>query len=127
MLCRLVIICWSVFFLQGCILFTPELDTLKEIGRSQKEINSYLTKQKKRFLILVRDVKKERLIKGMLKAKFLRRYGEPVLSKKNSDSLEQEIMLYRHPTKYFDSEKVYVHFDKEGRLIHWEYLSSFEE
>lgn len=127
MLFKLVIICWSVFYLQGCILFSPELDTLKEVNQSQKEINSYLTRQSKRFLVLVRDVKKERLIRGMPKANFIRRYGEPILSKKQPDSLEQEIMLYRHPTKYFGSEKVYVYFDKDGRLVYWEYLAGFKE
>ena len=118
----LIIIFFSVLYLQGCILFSPELKTLKEVGESQKKIDLYLVRQNELFEKLVDDLKKEQLAAGTLKSEFIDVYGEPVLAERSPDSSSGEIMLYRHPTEYFNSDKVYVHFDQEGRLIHWEYI-----
>ncbi len=63
----------------------------------------------------------KRLKQGIAKGKFIRTYGEPVLSKKTVEPLGEERLLYRHPTEYFQSDKVYVYFDEGGRLTRWEY------
>lgn len=107
-------------FLSGCAR-TAGLLTLKRVGASQQEIERYLERQEKLFKRLAEDVKNKKLKPGTSKQKVINVYGEPVLSKCNKTSLETAF-LYRHPTKYFNSDKVYLYFDKDSKLSSWKYI-----
>ena len=80
----------------------------------------YLDRQTKLFSVLLNDLKHEKLRVGMTKIKFIKTYGEPIFSRKFEDGTNEELLFYRHPTKYFDSQKVYLFFDNSGKLIRWE-------
>ena len=111
----------GLFCLSGCCFLPPGLKTLKSVGRSQDEIKVYLARQSKLFNKLLGDLNNNKLRQGVTKDQFIRIYGEPILSKRAVEFLGEEILLYRHPTKYFQSDRVYVYFDKEEKLIRWEY------
>ena len=68
------------------------------------------------------DLKNNRLAKGMLTKQILATYGEPILSKEVSDKdSAKEVFLYRHPTEFFSSDRIYLYFDNDKRLLFWEF------
>jgi len=110
-----------VFILEGCAVLSPELKTLKSVGDSQKEIAKYISRQEKFFLKLLAHYQRGRLRVGTAQNKILSAYGEPIAVYRWGDSLNKEYYLYRHPTDYFTSDKIYLYFDEMNKLLHWEY------
>jgi len=110
-----------VFILGGCVVLSDELQALKDLGKSQAQIDSYLKRKNRRFLKLLKHYKKGVLRIGISKSRIISVYGEPVLTKSLDDSLVKEVFLYRHPTDYFKSDKIYLYFDKLDKLVRWEY------
>ena len=107
--------------IQGCVLLSEEVATLKEVGKSQDQIARYLDRQEKLFAKLLDDLKNERLVVGTSKSTITSLYGESILSKEAKKPPPGKILLFRHPTKYFDSDKVYLRFDEADELIGWKY------
>lgn len=119
----------SIYFifivLSGCgyLKYANELLALKSVGDSQLRIEKYLGKQEKLFCVLIEDIKSEKLRKGIFKREVLKLYGEPVLSETiTGESVVKEVFLYRHPTDYFTSDRVYLYFDSSATLLYWEYI-----
>lgn len=110
-----------VAVLGGCVVLSDELQTLKDVGKSQVQINVYVRKQNRRFLKLLKYYKKGRLKIGISKAWIISAYGQPILVKSLDDNLAKEVFLYRHPTNYFKSDKIYLYFDKSDKLVRWKY------
>ena len=111
-------LCFLVF-ISGCSVFShyQELITLKRVGDSQGEIDRYLKKQEKLFYKLSNDIKNNNLKEGAKKQRILAVYGDPILSKTLEDSpLQSEVLLYRHPTNYFSSQRIYLYFNPKGKL-----------
>jgi len=118
----LILSCLIVFFASGCAIFTKTegILTLKRYSDGQVQIQRYVDRQEKFFDKLVEDLKNDKLQPGISKRKFMRSYGVPILSRAGGDPGE-EVLLYRYPTKYFNSDRVYAYFDQSGKLIRWEY------
>ena len=116
-----LIACLILFGLQGCIFLNKEIMVLKRAGDSQKQISSYIKKQAKLFGKLVDDLNEDRLKPGVSKRSIINLYGDPVLVTKKPAPLYGEVLLYRHPTEFFNSDKVYMYFDGDWILIGWEY------
>ena len=53
-------------------------------------------------------------------ASFVRSFGEPLLKKDLSDGTQR--WLYRHAIYRLSKDKVYVYFDRDGKMIKWERL-----
>ena len=98
-----------------------KLSTLKTVANSQKEIGDYLAQQAVLFEKLVSDIKDEKLSLGSSLDELIGTYGEPIISKKGFPDAAGLVLLYRAPRRYFDSDKVYLHFDGKKELIFWEY------
>ncbi len=107
-----------IVFLTGCAK-TQGLMTLKRLGKNQDQIEKYLQKQEAFFDKLVTDVKAEKIKVGISKRKFIIAYGDPILGRSHEQSGEE--LLYRHPTNYFSSDKVYVYFDEAKKLTSFKY------
>lgn len=119
----------SIYFifivLSGCgyLKYANELLALKSVGDSQLRIEKYLNKQEESFGVLIEDIKSEKFKKGISKREVLKLYGEPVLSEVITDeSVVKEVFLYRHPTNYFTSDRVYLYFDSAETLLYREYI-----
>ena len=114
----------SIILLGGCFYITKreQIAALKEIGASQRQGREYIKRQSGLFDKLLDDVKNNRLRKGMSKERVLAEYGEPVFCQEAAEgSGFKETCLYRHPTVYFDTDKVYLDFDSENNLCDWEF------
>lgn len=117
----LLISCLILLTIPGCFFLPESLKTLKSVGDSQKEIEAYLAQQAELFDKLLFDLNNDVLGPGISKRKFIRIYGEPILSKEVTEPLKGVRLLYRHPTEYFQSDRVYFYFDQEEKLVRWEY------
>ncbi len=117
----LIISCLVIFCLAGCLFLPQSIKTLKQVGESQEEIETYLRRQAKLFDKLLVDLKREALKPGIPKNTIIAIYGEPILTKEVTEPLFSQTLLYRHPTEYFQSDRIYLYFNQKGKLIRWEY------
>jgi len=117
----IIISCLILFFVSGCFFLPESLKTLKSVGDSQDEIEVYLTKQIELFNKLLIDLENEDLKLGISKINLIYIYGEPILSKNVIEPPGGVKLLYRHPTEYFQSDRVYLYFDQKDNLVRWEY------
>ncbi|MFH1355443.1 MAG: hypothetical protein ABIH19_04780 [Candidatus Omnitrophota bacterium] len=110
-----------IIFLTGCAVspLDQRISLLKRLAANQKEIEQDLKKQEKLFYKLVADIKNQRLGMGDSKEEILLEYGEPVFCKILQEK-DRESCLYRHPSKYFLTDKVHLYFDHAGNLYSWE-------
>ncbi len=117
---------FSVIFLVlicGCstVQHMDELLTLKRVADSQKQIEIYLQKQEQGFSRLYEDINTGKLKPGKLERAIISEYSDPVLIKKPEGQTDiKEILLYRHPTEYFSSDRIYLYIDNKGKLSYWE-------
>lgn len=113
-----------VILLCGCAKITHlnELLTLKRASDNRAQIESYLAKQERGFNTLSDDIKNNRLKQGQLKRYIIANYSDPVLTKEPGPENPgiKDILLYRHPTNYFNSDRIYLYFDNANRLVSWE-------
>jgi hypothetical protein len=111
-----------ILTLSGCAVINnlDGISALKELGNNQREKEIYIEKQEKSFNKLKEDVKNNQLRKGMPQGTVLSIYGKPVLCKTISNKERSgEVFLYRHPTDYFSSDKIYLYFDQNKLLDSW--------
>ena len=107
----------------GCAVaqYADEIHTLQAIDASQRDISKFIERQEKLFHLLLEDVKDGRLKSGLTKKYVINTYGNPVLSREiNGGLARKEELLYRRPTQYFSSDKIYLYFDSSGKLMRWE-------
>lgn len=112
-----------ILLMCGCATIThmDELLALKRVSDNQIQIEIYLKKQEQGFSKLYEDIKNDTLKKGMLERAIIYKYSEPILVKKPEEQSDiKEILLYRHPTEYFSSDRIYLYIDKSGKLAYWE-------
>ncbi|MFH1318912.1 MAG: hypothetical protein ABIH71_07845 [Candidatus Omnitrophota bacterium] len=126
MLFHIRIFIWilAVFVLTGCsaIGHRRQLLALKKVGANQKNIERYIEKQESSFYVLLEVVKNKGLEVGVTKQAVINSYGDPVLSREiKDDTVVLEELLYRHPTRYFTSDRIYMYFDDKEKLTRWEY------
>lgn len=121
---RFVFLAIFVFFLSACSAVSnwEQLMTLKDVGKSQAEVEKYLSKQEKLYYVLARDVQDGYLKAGLSQRDILKKYGEPVLNKRiTDDPVIIEQYLYRQPKDYFSSDKIYLYFGQDKKLHSWKY------
>ena len=119
-----LVLCIFILSGYGCSIIThsQQLFTLKSVGDSQAQIERYLDRQLEGFTDLVEDINSESLEAGISRKKIISRYFEPVLVKEAEGIPSiKEILLYRHPTECFTSDRVYLYIDESSKLSYWEY------
>jgi hypothetical protein len=108
----------------GCatVAHLDELLALKQIDNDQKQMDRCIKRQDAAFARLSADVHSGKIKKGILKQRIIAEYGEPIVTTSvNDGSSVVEVILYRHPTRYFDSDKIYLYFDASQKLVRIEY------
>ena len=64
------------------------------------------------------------LVKNVRGQSIVRMYGEPLGKREiEKDGKKLERWNYRYQMKYFESEKVYLYFNEEKRLVGWEHVA----
>ena len=111
--------------LSGCakIEHLPQLLTLKSYADYGDAADKYVDQTNELFVKLKGDIAGEHLKVGTASADVLTTYGKPILKERISArdaAAAQEKWLYRHPTEFFKSDKVYLTFDSVGKLAKWD-------
>lgn len=120
-----------LLLLSSCsiIKHKDQLLALKRLGDDQARQEQFLKRQEKKFRLLLSDYEKGRLKQGTAQKNILSRYGEPISVKEQLEdpSGVTEEFVYRHPEQFFGSEKIYLYFNKDSKLINWQYQSAAED
>ncbi len=119
-----------LFFLTGCakVEHLQELLTLKALSDDRDRQDIYIRNHDESFERLLTAVKNNSLDQFPDKKSFLKAFGKPLLSEQTVWKGEpREKWLYRYPTRAFGSPKVYLYFDKSGKLKSWQYSPGQED
>lgn len=103
---------FGTFFIAGC---SQPIRTLKALGVEKDAQAAQVERQNIKFELLLNDIMRDRLKTGVSRAKIEKRFGKPVLEEPLSDE-GKTVLLYRKPTEFFDTEKIYLTFDKNNNL-----------
>lgn len=116
-----MLVYFLLFFFCGCVSLGSysSLMNIKKLGNNRKQIEEYLSNQERLFENLKEDIVAKRLKRDISREEVIETYGEPVLSKRSQDDGIAYYLLYRHPTKYFSSDFIYLYFDNTERLSSW--------
>ncbi len=109
--------------LSGCTIISnlDEISTLRDYSR-EKEGQHHLVKSiNDHYDVLTKVIAKGHISEYKDEASFVYSFGEPILKKDLSDGGQR--WLYRYAIYKFAKDKVYVYFDRDGRMIKWEKLS----
>ncbi|MBU1999221.1 MAG: hypothetical protein ABIG46_00470 [Candidatus Omnitrophota bacterium] len=108
----------AIVLIGGCAsgYNTQGLLMLKRLGDNQKGIEVYIESQVKGLSRLRKDIVEGRLGAEIIKQDIADNYLEPIVCR---DVKGKERCLYRHPTKYFNTPRVYLFFNKEEKLLSW--------
>lgn len=117
---KITLVLLSLLLLTSC---GPNLKLLLQINDEDKAFKQQLRLQERGFSLLQQDLKRNQLKVGALKKDIIARYGQPILEQSSQAQTETQKLLYRYPTKYFDSSKVYLFFDNNQSLIRWDILN----
>ncbi len=115
-----LLIAATSFLSAGCSNLQGLL-TLKRLGDNQATTQRYVEQQAKLFERLIADIKSGTIAQDLTFRQFVRSYGEPILSRPDEPCVGMTTYLFRHPTDFFKSDRVYATFDSTGALTQWDY------
>lgn len=96
------------------------LDALIDIARGQKEISRQYKEETEAFENVRSGVERGRIVIGEKDENIRSRYGAPVIVLKNADGSGERWVYKPASASFFDGDKIYLSFDKDGRLINIE-------
>lgn len=111
------------FICMGCFSLDSRQRILliKGLAANNSEIQKYIDTREKLLLKLKDDIRADYLRKNLSAGEIIEAYGEPILTKDikvNGRFIRR--FLYRHPTRFFSAEKIYLAFNEESLLEYWE-------
>lgn len=111
--------------LGGCILLPggKRISRLQGYSANRDEIEVYVEQQEALYSKLKADINSGVLRPGITKQVILERYSDPILCNEDpqvENADVAETCLFRHPTAYFTTDKIYLHFDKNYKLYAWQ-------
>ncbi len=116
-----------ILSLNGCAVLGIEpqaLRTLKDFNASRKDQEKEIALAEKRFRALLEDALTGHLEKGMRKSSIIAKYGEPIAHYNLQTGQVREIFSYRRPCQFFGSDKVYLYFDQNYRLVDYKIIEN---
>lgn len=104
----------------GCAAIdsSQQLILLKTLSQNQARMNSYVARQEALFYKLEKHLAAGKIRVGISQEAVRRTYGEPITSFLSREKYPgTEVLLYRHPIRYFSSPRIYLYFDAKGKLV----------
>ena len=117
---KFLLILVVLFFTAGCakLAHLDQLLILKGMDDEQKQQRRYVEAQDKRFEKIRDAVQNGQIQKFSNQKQIAAKFGQPVYRETTQkDNQDLDLWVYRYTVKYFDSDKVYLYFDKEGKLV----------
>ncbi len=108
--------------LSGCTILSnlDEISALGDYSRNKDSQHRLVKSIKDHYDALTKVIDQRAISDYKDKASFARSFGEPILKKDLSDGGQR--WLYRYAIYRFAKDKVYVYFDRNGKIIRWERL-----
>ena len=107
-------------FSAGCakLQHMDQLLTLKGVADEQKRQQSAIEKQDKKFEQLREAVQTDAIKKFSNQKQILSKFGQPIYSRSvQNNGQDLELWIYRYSVEYFNSDKVFLSFDQDGKLV----------
>jgi len=122
---RILILLSILPVLAGCAKLThlPQLLTLKAYSDNKDLQHEDVLEHDTNFKKLLEAVADDSLSQYPDKKSILKEFDEPILKQRlvrNNTVVDR--WLYRYATQYFDSEKVYIYFNKQGKLLDFKHV-----
>lgn len=104
----------------GCTILenADELSTLGSYSREKDGQHRQVKSINDQYDALTRAIDRKAIGKYKDQASFLLAFGEPILKRPLGDGSER--WLYRYAIYRLAKDKVYVYFDRGGKLVKWE-------
>lgn len=119
-----IFLIFSLVFINSCAVIKhyEQLITLQRLGRNQDETQTFVKNAQDSFEKILEDIENENIYPGLTEEDIYIRYGEPVLVKYEDDD---KVLLYRYPTKFYKSERVYFYLNDKNVLAKWDHKPEF--
>lgn len=117
-----VILTATVPAVTGChsLGHVDELWLLKQYGDEADAMDEDIDVAEAEYRQIREDADNGRLAAGIDRDTVRERYGDPVYVQDPADRQGAAVMwMYRRPVHFFDSDRVLLYFNKEGRLIEY--------
>ena len=128
-----IFFCFFLIIFTGCakLAHLDELLTLKALSDDRDQQDLYVANRGKKFEKLVAALKDSSIGRFGYKKDFLKEFGEPILVQPIGHGSGNDVVvmkpgerwIYRYPVRPFGSPKVYLDFDRSGKLMSWQYIS----
>lgn len=109
-----------IIFMSGCakLQHLDQLLTLKAFSDDQARQDKYVEKRDAKLKLLIEEVQNGKVRNYSSNKAIAKKFGEPIaVNRVSRDGQDLEVWVYRHTVKFFDSDKVYLYFDSNGKLI----------
>jgi len=120
----LILLVFLTIFSSGCakIANLSELLRIKSYGEEKDGQALLVKKQNEKFEKLMVVVKRGDMEKFSDKRSVWMAFGQPIFETKVVvEDKSYQVWMYRHSTKLFGSNKVYLYFDAKGKLKIYDY------
>lgn len=118
---KIIAVFLILVFTCGCSTVSG-LKRLQALSISRDEQEAQLKEEEQKFKQLLEDFSSGKIERGISKDKIIETYGEPIsASKINKDSSFLDELMYRLPTQFFGSEKVFLYFNNGDKLVDFRY------
>ncbi len=109
--------------LSGCVIIEnlDEISVLRDYSRNKEDQHHLVKSINDHYDALTKVIAQGHISDYKDKASFVYSFGEPILKKDLSGAVQR--WLYRYAIYRFAKDKVYVYFDRNGKMIKWEKLS----
>ncbi len=120
-----LVLLMSVLTFSGCakLEHLDELLTLKDMSEEDDAQRAYVKAQDIKFEALVSEVQAGTLKKGLSQKEAVKSFGDPIVKRaivRNGQDVEWWVR--RYAMRFWDSDKVYLYFDKDKKLTDWEFV-----
>jgi hypothetical protein len=114
-----ILFCGAVVFASGCAKLQG-VKTLMSVGASDKLKERASAQETENFQRVKAHIQNETLEAGMSEKDAVRKFGDPVVVIDQDSRIK---WAYKPAeSEWFSGEKAYLFFDREGRLVSWQYL-----
>lgn len=121
----LLIICCVVFPFSGCakLAHLDQLLTLKAMGENKDQQAKFVKEQDQNFENILQAYRDNRLGQYPDTKSIQKAFGAPIaVSDEVKDGVSRISWLYRYSVQMLSSDKLYLYFSPDGKLLEWQYV-----
>ena len=119
-----IIFCFSIF-LTGCskLAHLDQLLTLKAMGDNKDQQAKFVKQQDENFEKILQAYRDNRLDQYPDAKSIQKAFGAPIyVGQEVKEGMSRTKWLYRYSVKMASSDKVYLYFSTDGKLLEWQYV-----